>query len=100
MAVYTFFPQSLTEIQNIVQSNQTTIEENQSLFTQMMNQIEYEIRCIQRFGQFFRKSIWMLSHEYFSQKVNEMVMTWKKDIFTQLLNSLNPGHTQDVTPGI
>ena len=95
-----FFPQSLTEIQNIVQSNQTTIEENQSLFTQMMNQIEYEIRCIQRFGQFFRKSIWMLSHEYFPQKVIEMVMTWKKDIFTQITVSLKPGHALDLSPGI
>ena len=83
-----------------MQSNQTKIEENQSLFTQMMNQIEYEIRCIQRFGQFFRKSIWMLSHEYFSQKVNEMVMTWKKDIFTQIAVSVYPGHALDVTPGI
>ena len=85
------FPQSLTEIQNIVQSNQTKVEDNESLLTEIINQIDYEIRCIQRFGQFFGKSIWMLFYEYFPQKVIEMVLIWKKDIFTQFGVSQMPG---------
>ena len=82
-----FLPQSLTEIQNIVQSDQTKIEDNEILLTEIINQIDYEIRCIQRFGQIFGKSIWMLFYEYFPQKVIEMVMTWK----TQLDISKMPG---------
>ena len=82
-----FFRQSLTEIQNIVQSDQTKIEDNEILLTEIINQIDYEIRCIERFGKFFGKSIWMLFYEYFPQKVIEMVMTWK----TQLDVSKLPG---------
>ena len=59
-----------------MQSNRY-FEENESLLTEIINQIDYEIRCILRFGQFFGKSIWMLFYEYFPQKVIEMVMTWK-----------------------
>ena len=65
-----------------MQSNRYKIEENESLLTEIINQIDYEIRCIQRFGQFFGKSIWMLFYEYFPQKVFEMVNAWKLDIFT------------------
>ena len=78
-----FFSQSLTEIQNIVQSNQTKMEDNESLLTEIINQIDYEIRCIQRFGCFFGKSIWMLFYEYFPQKVIGMVNDWKVFMFTQ-----------------
>ena len=53
------------------------MEDNESLLTEMINQIDYEIRCIQRFGHFFGKSIWMLFYEYFPKKVIEMVNAWK-----------------------
>ena len=66
-----------------MQSNQTKMEDNESLLTEIINQIDYEIRCIQRFGQFFGKSIWMLFYEYFPQKVLKMVNDWKVDMFTQ-----------------
>ena len=78
-----FFPQSVTNIQNIVQSNRDKIEENETLLTEIINQIDYEIRCIQKFGQYFGKSIWMLFYEYFPQKVLKMVNDWKVDMFTQ-----------------
>ena len=65
-----------------MQSNRY-FEENESLLTEIINQIDYEIRCIQRFGQFFEKSIWMLFYEYFPQKVLKMVNDWKVDMFTQ-----------------
>ena len=63
-----------------MQSNRYKIEENETLLTEIINQIDYEIRCIQRFGQFFEKSIWMLFYEYFPQKVFEMVNDWKYQV--------------------
>ena len=39
----------------------------------VMKKIEYEIRCIKYFGSFLGKSIWVLFHEYFPEKVSDMI---------------------------
>ena len=45
----------------------------------VMKKIEYEIRCIKYFGSFLGKSIWVLFHEYFPEKVSGMIPSnWKK----------------------